>query len=71
MIKLEKIDVKEGKIVIFSNEPIRLEIDKLNGGYCIHGYTGIEVDMEQEATFLYDSEFEIDENNPNETIVIR
>ena len=56
MIKKRIIKDDEGHIIISANEPMRIEIQKCNGGYILHGYKGTKIDIEQEPCLFHNTE---------------
>ena len=57
MIRKRIINNNEGHIIIFSNEPIRIEIVKCNGGFVLHGYKGTKINTKQEPCLFHDTSY--------------
>jgi len=55
MIKKEIIENDNEHIIIYSNEPIRLEII---GNFVLHGYKGTKINTKQEPCIFHDTEEE-------------
>lgn len=54
MQRLEVINQAIDHIVLSTDEPARFEVSLIEGRILIHGYDGIETDLEQEPTVVYD-----------------
>ena len=52
MIRNSIINKKEGHIIIYANEPIRIEII---GQYILYGYKGVKINKEQEPDLFYET----------------
>ena len=56
MIKIKIINKAEGHILIKANEPIRIEVAKIESGYVMFGYKGTKINMNQEPTISFDTD---------------
>jgi hypothetical protein len=54
MIKKEIIENDNEHIIIYLNEPIRVEII---GDFVLHGYKGTKIDTEQEPCIFHDTNY--------------
>lgn len=53
-IRIETINTDSDHIVIFCDEPSRIELSTVDGSVIVHAYRGTEVDQEQEPDAIYD-----------------
>lgn len=65
MIRKRIINNNDGHIIVYSNEPIRIEITKTGEGFVLYGYKGTKTNMKQEPIIFHDTELKFKTKGEN------